>query len=91
MYQSIPAAAQKLEIPEQLIESFLARGWITAVQKNGLTFLPAHQQYRMQFIQHLREKIHLSDEQVSIVLRYEQPPYSLELVDAILKTHAPAL
>jgi hypothetical protein len=91
MYQSIPAVAQKLRIPEQLIEAFLVRGWITAVERNGVTFLPAHQQYLMKFIQHLREKIHLSDEQVSIVLRYEQPPYSLEQVEAILRMHAPAL
>jgi hypothetical protein len=91
MYQSIPAVAHNLGISEELIDTFLSRGWITAVQKDGLRFLPRHHQYRIRFIQHLREKMDLSDEQVSLVLRYEQPPYSLEQVESILQAHQGAV
>jgi hypothetical protein len=90
MYQSIPAVAQNLGIPEGLIETFMSHGWISAVQKDGLTFLARHQQYRIRFIQHLRDRLQLSDEQVAIVLQYEQPPYSLEQVESILQEHSAA-
>jgi hypothetical protein len=92
MYQSIPAVAYNLGISEELIDTFLGRGWISEAQKDGLrSFWQGISNTEIRFIQHLREKMDLSDEQVSLVLRYEQPPYTLEQVESILQAHQAAV
>ena len=57
------------------------------MDRNGSVFLAADQRYRAKYILYLREKRHLSDEQIEVVLSMQQPPYSAAGVDLILREH----
>lgn len=87
MFQSIETVTQKTGIPEDSIDEYVSRGWISTVTREGTTFLPAHQQYRLRFVHHLRTKMGLSDGEVTTVLRFDSPPYSAANVPAILAKH----
>ena len=58
--------------------------------KNGMVYLAADQRYRAKYILPLREKKHLADEQIELVLSVQRPPYSMAQVDEILRKHAAA-
>jgi hypothetical protein len=87
MFESVVGVAQKTGITEGVIETYVNRGWVATVVKQGTTFLPEHQQYRLKFVHHLRTKMGLSDKEVTTVLRFDSPPYSLANVPSILAKH----
>ena len=87
MFQTVETVAQKTGISEDSIDEYVSRGWIATVTREGTTFLPAHQQYRLRFVHHLRTKMGLNDREVTTVLRFDNPPYSLANVPAILAKH----
>lgn len=89
-YQPMSQAAAALLTKVETLVDFDRKGWITTVEKNGAVFLAADQRYRAKFILHLRDKKHLSDDQIELVLSVQRPPYSAAQVDEILRQHAPA-
>ena len=89
-YQPIVAVAASLQTREETLLDFRRRGWIEAVERNGVIFLAADQRYRAKYILHLCESKHLSDEQIELVLSVQRPPYSAAQVDEILNQYAPA-
>lgn len=89
-YQQVSWAATHLSTDEQTLRSFDEKGWIQTVEKNGLSYIADDQRYRAKFILHLRNKKHLSDEQIDWVLSVQHPPYSSADVERILQEHAPS-
>ncbi len=89
-YQPISQAATGLLTKIETLTDFDRRGWIKTVGKDGIVYLAADQRYRAKFILHLREKKHLSDEQIDLVLSVQRPPYSAAQVDEILREQAVA-
>ena len=87
MFQNVVGVAQKTGISEDVIHAYVSRGWLATVTKQGTTFLPVHQQYRLKFVHHLRIKMGLIDHEVTTVLRFDSPPYSLANVPLILAEH----
>lgn len=87
MLQSIETVARTTGISENFIGEYISQGWIATVTREGTAFLPAHQQYRLKFIHHLRTKMGLSDVEVTTVLRFDSPPYSLANVPSLLAKH----
>ena len=80
----IDDAANTLSVTRPLLEEFEQRGWITFLEKDGITYLRGHQQYRAKFILHLRNRLALSPDQISKVLEHQNAPYSLSAVKQIL-------
>ena len=89
-FQQLSWAATGLQTEIATLQDFDRRGWIKTVEKNGRVYLAADQRYRAKYILHLREKKHLRDEQIELVLSVQRPPYSAAQVDEILRKHAPA-
>lgn len=87
---SVESVARHLKVPLGDIESMLAKGWLTAVVRDGMTFLDGHQEYIARFILELRKRKSLDDAQVSYVLDQQRPPYSFDQVDRILAEQARA-
>ena len=87
MFQSVEIVARKTGISEDSIDEYVSHGWIEIVTRQGTTFLPAHQQYRLKFVHHLRTKMSLSEREVTTVLRFDSPPYSLANIPSILAKH----
>lgn len=87
-YQELSWAAKGLHVEVQTLEEFARNGWIRLVEKNGLTFIAADQQYRSRFILHLRNKMRLTDGQIGLVLSIQKPPYSAADVPRILTEHS---
>jgi len=83
-YRPIGVVARHLHVPESDIEGMVSKGWLEAVEKNGIRFLTSHQEYRARFILDLRKRKALSDSQISYVLSEQEPPYSFQQVDSIL-------
>ena len=48
---SVESVARHLKVPKGDIEVMLAKGWLTAVVRDGMTFLDGHQEYIARFIQ----------------------------------------
>ncbi|MCL5745087.1 MAG: hypothetical protein M1541_14370 [Acidobacteria bacterium] len=88
-FQQLSGAATGLQTELATLQEFDRRGWIKTVEKNGLVYIAANQRYRAKYILHLRNKKHLSDKQIDLVLSIQQPPYSTAEVDRILREHAP--
>jgi len=87
MFQTVETVARKTGISQDSIDEYVSHGWIETVTRQGTTFLPAHQQYRLRFVHHLRTKMGLSDVEVTTVLRFDSPPYSVANVPSILAKH----
>jgi len=83
-YLPLGLVARHLHVSESDIEEMLSHGWLNAVEKNGITFLEGHQEYRARFILALRKRRALSDAQIAHVLDEQEPPYSFDQVDGIL-------
>jgi len=83
-------AAAGLHINVESLSDFDRKGWIKTVEKNGRVYLTGDQRYRAKYILHLREKKHLADEQIELVLSVQRPPYSMAQVDEILRKQVPA-
>ena len=83
-YLSVGAVARRLGIAEAAVQEMLDLGWLKAETKNGVRFLNGHQEYRARFILALRAKKTLTNEEISIILAEQEPPYSFQLVDVIL-------
>jgi hypothetical protein len=75
---------------ETTLIDFERRGWIKTEEKNGAVFIAADQRYRAKYILLLRNKKHLSDQQIDLVLSVQRPPFSAVEVDRILREHSPA-
>ena len=88
-YQEVSVAAAGLNISVETLSDFDRKGWIKTVEKNGRVYLTADQRYRAKYILHLRDRKHLSDEQIELVLSVQRPPYSIAQVDEILRKHTP--
>jgi hypothetical protein len=88
-FQQLSWAATGLQTEVATLQEFDRRGWIKTVEKNDSTFIAADQRYRARFILHLRNKKHLSDQQIDLVLSVQRPPYSTAELDRILREHAP--
>ncbi len=88
-FQQLSWAATGLQTEIATLQDFDRRGWIKTVEKNGSVFIAADQRYRAKYILHLRNKKHLSDQQIELVLSVQRPPYSTAEVDQILREHAP--
>ncbi len=88
-FQQLSWAATGLQTEVATLQDFDRRGWIKTAEKNGSVFIAADQRYRAKFILHLRNKKHLSDQQIDLVLSVQRPPYSTTEVDQILREHAP--
>jgi DNA-binding transcriptional MerR regulator len=89
-HQEVSVAAAGLHISVETLVEFDRKGWIKTAEKNGMVYLTADQRYRAKFILHLRDKKHLGDEQIELVLSVQRPPYSAAQVDEILRKHPPA-
>ena len=89
-HQEVSIAAAGLHIGVETLVDFDRKGWIKTVEKNGMVYLTADQRYRAKYILHLRDKKHLGDEQIELVLSVQRPPYSAAQVDEILRKHTPA-
>jgi hypothetical protein len=89
-YQEVSVAAAGLHVSVETLVDFDRKGWIKIVEKNGRVYLTADQRYRAKYILVLRDKKHLGDEQIELVLSVQRPPYSIAQVDEILRKHAPA-
>ncbi len=87
-YLPLGLVARHLHVPESDIKEMLSHGWLNAVEKNGITFLEGHQEYRARFILALRQRRALSDDQIAYVLDEQAPPYSFDQVDGILARYA---
>jgi hypothetical protein len=88
-FQQLSWAATGLQTEIATLQDFDRKGWIKTVEKNGSVFIAADQRYRAKYILHLRNKKHLSDQQIELVLSVQRPPYSTAEVDKILREHAP--
>ena len=83
-YLSVGAVARRLGLSEAAVQEMLDLGWLKAETKDGARFLNGHQEYRGRFILALRAKKALSNEEISVVLAEQEPPYDFQRVDAIL-------
>ena len=86
-YQPLSVVALALDTDEATLIEFGRKSWIRTTEKQGLVFMDGHQQYKARYILHLRNGRKLTDEQISLVLSNQQPPYSAEKVDQILAAH----
>jgi len=84
-FQPTSRAATGLLTDEATLLDFAGKGWIKIVEKNGAAFIAADQCYRARYILHLRQKKHLRDEQIEIVLSVQRPPYSSADVEQLLR------
>ena len=82
-YQPLSVVASSLKIDEATLLDFGRRSWIKTVERRGMIYADGHQQYKIRYILHLRQR-KLTDEQISLVLSVQEPPYSAEKVDQIL-------
>jgi hypothetical protein len=83
-YRPLATAASNARTDEETLLAFQRAGWIEIVRKDGRVFISGQDEYRSRFILHLRQKLNLTDEQIGIVLVNGKPPYSVDLVPAIL-------
>ena len=88
-FQQLSWVATGLQTEVATLQDFDRRGWIKTVEKNGSVFIASDQRYRAKYILHLRNKKHLTDQQIELVLSVQRPPYSTAEVDKILREHAP--
>lgn len=84
-YIRMEDAARSLDTSLEELRDFEKRGWIATLEKDGVSFIRAHQRYRAQFIMDLRRKRHLRPEQITKVLQVQKPPFNLKEVDQILQ------
>ena len=84
-FQQVSWAATGLLTDEETLLGFAKKGWITIVEKNGSSFIAADQRYRARYILHLRQKKHLTDKQIELVLSVQRPPYSAAQVEQLLR------
>ena len=89
-YQPISVVAAGLQTEQETLLDFHRKGWISAVQRNDMTYLASDQRYRAKYILHLSNAKHLSEEQIELVLSVQHPPYSAAEVDEILKSRGTA-
>jgi hypothetical protein len=89
--QTLSIAARTLQIDETTLLEFGRKSWIKTTEKGGITFVDGHGRYKARYILHLRNRMHLTDQQISAVLSVQEPPYSVEEVDGILARDAIAL
>jgi hypothetical protein len=82
--QALSIAARALKIEETTLLEFGRKSWIKTTEKGGLTYIDGHGRYKARYILHLRNRLHLTDEQIGAVLSVQEPPYSVEEVDGIL-------
>ncbi len=85
MYLTVEQVANNLCVSPGMITHFIASGWLSGVDKNGITFLTSHEEYKARFILHLKQHRKLTDEQIARVLFAQEPPFSLAAVDSILE------
>ena len=83
-HQTLATTARTLQTDETTLLEFGRRSWIEIVEKQGTVYLDGHQRYKAKYILHLRNGRKLTDEQISLVLSVQQPPYSAKEVDEIL-------
>jgi hypothetical protein len=87
MFHTLLGVAQNTGIPEDVIQSYVSRGWLAAVENKGTVFLHAHQQYKLKFVHHLSTTMALNEREVTTVLQVDHPPYCLANVPSILAEH----
>ena len=84
VYTPVETVARRLNSTAEELDNLESFGWISTVEKNGIRYLPGHQEYKAKFVLHLLRIRKLTPQQISTVLIAEQPPYSLQDVDRIL-------
>jgi cyanophycinase-like exopeptidase len=89
--QTLSIAALTLKIDETTLLEFGRKSWIKMTEKGGVNFVDGHGRYKARYILHLRNRKHLTDNQINAVLSAQEPPYSVEEVDGILAREAMAL
>ena len=82
--QTLSIAARTLQIDETTLLEFGRKSWIKTTEMGGITFVDGHGRYKARYILHLRNRKHLTDNQINAVLSAQEPPYSVEEVDGIL-------
>ena len=82
-YQPLSIVAHRLKASEPDLLDFEQRNWISSVRKDGVVFFSSRDEYKAKFILRLR-RMHLTDEEIGLVLDTEEPPYSLAKLPAIL-------
>ena len=87
-YRPLAIAAKNVNATEDTLIDFGRAGWIDLIVKDGYHFISGQGEYRVRFILHLRQKLELTNEEISIVLSNQKPPYSLDQVPSILARHA---
>ena len=88
-YRSLETAARHVQATETTLVEFGRAGWIECVSKEGRIYISSQDEYKCRFILHLRSKLGLSDQQISIVLAKAKAPYSTEQVGEILERDRP--
>ena len=78
-------AAQHLGTSVEELCEFQQLGWIDTVEKDGVSYLRGHQEYRAKFVLALRRRRKLRPEQIAKVLQVQKPPFNMNEVDRILK------
>jgi hypothetical protein len=84
-YIQVEDAARTLGTPTEELRQFEQLGWITTVEKDGVSYLRGHQEYRARFILDLRRRRRLRAEQIDKVLAAQKPPFNMTDVDRTLK------
>lgn len=87
-YRLLDVAAKNAKTDVTTLSEFGRAGWIEVVSKDGCSYVSAQDEYRCRFILHLRQRLRLTDQQISIVLANAQAPYAVEQVSEILARHA---
>jgi hypothetical protein len=90
-HQPLSVAARTLQTSETILLEFGRKSWIQVVERQGVAYVDAHQQYKARYILHLRNRRHLSDEQITFVLSEQRPPYSVKEVDQLLARYEKAV
>jgi hypothetical protein len=83
-YIPLDETARTLKTTVQQLREFERLGWISTVEKNGMSYMKGDQEYRAKYILALQRKGNLNAAQISTVLSAQRPPYCLNDVDRLL-------
>lgn len=83
-YIQLEEAAKRLGSSPEQLRQFEELGWITTVEKAGVSYLADHQEYRANFILALKRRRKLESDQIAMVLDRQRPPFNMNDVDRIL-------
>lgn len=82
-HQLISTVSVNLKATETELLQLENQQWIRTVEKNGSLYISGLDAYKARFILHLR-RLHVSDDEIAMVMDAFSPPYSLAEVRRLL-------